>query len=102
MADYTLTSLVAPPGVAGDYNNNGTVDAADYVLWRKGNPLQNEVADPGIVSAADYTEWRARFGNSSGAGSALGGSLVPEPTGVVLALFGLAVGCLGRRFERCG
>ena len=53
----------------GDYNNNGTVDAADYVLWRKGGPLQNEVDTPGVVNAADYTAWRARFGNS-GSGAA--------------------------------
>ena len=30
----------APVGVTGDYNGNGTVDAADYVLWRNGGPLQ--------------------------------------------------------------
>ena len=46
------------PGLEGDYNNNGTVDAADYVLWRNGGPLQNEVDTPGTVNAADYTEWR--------------------------------------------
>src|SRR4051794_3444149 len=32
-------------GVQGDFNNNGTVDAADYVLWRNGGPLANEVTD---------------------------------------------------------
>ena len=36
--------LPAPPGVPGDYNDNGIVDAADYVLWRNGGPLENEVA----------------------------------------------------------
>src|SRR6476661_7815943 len=25
-----------------DYDNNGIVDAGDYVLWRKGGPLQND------------------------------------------------------------
>jgi hypothetical protein len=24
-----------PPAVFGDYNHNGLVDAADYVVWRK-------------------------------------------------------------------
>ena len=47
----------------GDYNGNGSVDAGDYVLWRKGGPLQNEVDNPGTVNAADYTAWRARYGN---------------------------------------
>jgi hypothetical protein len=52
---------------AGDYNGNGTVDAADYVLWRNGGPLQNEVVDvtPGEVTPEDYDAWRARFGNTS-------------------------------------
>ena len=76
------------PGIAGDYNNNGVVDGADYVLWRNNGPLMNEVADPGTVSAADYTEWRARFGNTSGSGSFVG-STVPEPASLVLLLFGV-------------
>ena len=29
--------LVGETTISGDYNNNGTVDAADYVVWRK-NP----------------------------------------------------------------
>jgi hypothetical protein len=76
-------------GVPGDYNNNGTVDAADYVLWRNGGPLANEVDTPGTVNAADYTAWRARFGNSSGSGNAFGAA-VPEPAGVLLLIVGLA------------
>ena len=61
-----------PAPVAGDYNGNGKVDAADYVLWRNGGPLANEVDTPGTVNAADYTEWRARFGNPPGSGSGAG------------------------------
>ena len=36
----------APPGLAGDFNNDGKVDAGDYATWRKnsGNAsLPNEV-----------------------------------------------------------
>jgi hypothetical protein len=71
---------ITPPGVLGDYNNNGVVDAADYVLWRKGGPLQNESDTPGTVNGADYTYWQSRFGATSGSGSSLGGASVPEPT----------------------
>jgi hypothetical protein len=80
----------APPAVSGDYNGNGSVDAADYVLWRDGGALLNEVADPGTVSPADYTEWRARFGGTGPVPS--GGALnaVPEPASALLILFGLA------------
>ena len=81
-----------PHAVPGDYNGNGVVDMADYVLWRNGGPLQNEVADPGTISPADYTEWRARFGNTSGSGSGLGAANVPEPTGMMLLLVSAVFG----------
>ena len=101
-AQVTWNTSGTAPGVAGDYNNNGVVDAADYVLWRKGAPLQNEVATIGSATPEDYTEWCARFGNTSGSGSGalLGnGQNVPEP-----AAFGLlsivAVICLAGRADR--
>jgi hypothetical protein len=91
--DNLVVTDVVPAGVAGDYNNNGTVDAADYVIWRNGGPLQNEVAGttPGSVTAEDYTAWRARFGNNSGAGSLAGGA-VPEPASMLLLVLG--AGCV--------
>jgi hypothetical protein len=46
-----------------DYNGNGIVDGADYVLWRKGGPLQND-ATPADVGPDDYALWRLRFGAS--------------------------------------
>ena len=79
-------SVIQPPGVDGDYNNNGVVDAGDYVLWSKGGPLANEVDTPGTVNAADYTEWRARFGNPPGSG--VSQVAIPEP--VCLTLLGVA------------
>jgi hypothetical protein len=87
----TLDCTPNPPGLAGDYNDNGTVDAADYVVWRKnlnGTSLPNETASPGFVDMADYTEWRAHFGNSS-PGPAAGGA-VPEPTSLLLMLAAIA------------
>jgi hypothetical protein len=103
--DFYIRSLEisgpAPAGVPGDYNNNQIVDAADYVVWRKGGPLQNEVpgVTPGATTAEDYAPWRARFGNTSGAGSGLVTSAVPEPGTFVYfaaAAVGLAVAGLGR------
>jgi hypothetical protein len=95
--DFILEMDVDTPGVSGDYNGNGQVDAADYVLWRKGGPLANEVDAPGTVNGADYTAWRARFGNS-GSGNRLGVSdaanaTAPEPTTRVLLLTIAAAGC---------
>jgi hypothetical protein len=86
--------LFVPVGVAGDYNNNGVVDAADYVLWKNGGPLQNEVASIGTNDAADYDAWRARFGNTTGSGSAAG---VPEPGALgLLIVAGVVAGWVRR------
>lgn len=86
----TFTLRQQPIAVLGDYNGNGTVDVADYVLWRNGGPLLNEVDTPGTVNAADYTAWRARFGNSAGSGSgARANAAVPEPAIHVLLLVGI-------------
>jgi hypothetical protein len=78
-------------GVPGDYNGNGAVDAADYVLWRKNlgtnTQLQNEVAGttPGQVTQEDYDAWRVRFGNTSG--NDLGVAAVPEPATIIVLSF---------------
>jgi hypothetical protein len=94
----------APTAVAGDYNENGVVDAADYVLWRNrlgAGSLPNEGGvSPGMVDAADYNFWRSRFGATSGAGAgaALGGATVPEPvTWGLMVLAVCAVGFFPRR-----
>jgi hypothetical protein len=57
----TVTDLLE---VLPDYNGNGVVDAADYVLWRNGGPLQNDLT-PG-VQPDDYNVWRAHFGRTVG------------------------------------
>jgi hypothetical protein len=97
----------APVGVPGDYNNNGIVDGADYVVWRKhlGQTfqLQNEVSGTtaGTVTPEDYTAWRTRFGNTSGSGSSLlGGSQVPEPASIVLLGIVAVAASVGSRSRR--
>ncbi|HEY3393985.1 MAG TPA: hypothetical protein VGK58_14830, partial [Lacipirellulaceae bacterium] len=102
-SQVTLT-LGGTVGVPGDYNQNGIVDAADYVIWRKKvgpGSLQNEGGvSPGVVDAADYNFWRSRFGATSGAGAVLDGSAVPEPIGLLLfacGLTGLMIGFARRQ-----
>jgi hypothetical protein len=96
--EYIRVVLPAPPGVAGDYNNNGTVDAADFVLWRNGGPLQNESASPGTIDQADYEAWRASFGAMAGGGSAgQAAAAVPEPAAWLLSVVACALMCAGRR-----
>jgi hypothetical protein len=98
LLDMITVHLLETLGVPGDYNSNGTVDAADYVLWRKGGSLANEIDTPGTVNDADYTEWRARFGNGGG-GSGLA-SAVPEPCSWVLLMSVLMMGACRARFGR--
>ena len=65
---------VVPPVLAGDYNNNNVVDAADYVLWRENNGTNNTLPnDPigGTIDVDQYNQWKANFGKTPGAGSAL-------------------------------
>jgi hypothetical protein len=91
--------------LVGDYNNNGLVDAADYVAWRR-TLGQSVTAGTGAdgngdgqITQADYDVWRANFGQSAGSGATLGaGAAVPEPATMVLALVGWgAIGVRGAR-----
>jgi hypothetical protein len=82
-------------GLLGDYNNSGTVDAADYVIWRNGGPLQNEGASPGEIDQEDYNFWRSRFGMGAGLGAA-GTTAVPEPSTSSISAF-----CLMLILARC-
>jgi hypothetical protein len=81
----------------GDYNNSGSVDAADFVAWRNRlgpNSLINDGnITPGVVDAADYAFWRSRFGGAAtgaSSGSGLATSNIPEPTTPMLLMFAMA------------
>jgi hypothetical protein len=94
-------------GLAGDFNGDGVVDAADYTTWRDhlgssfnlhGNGDETG-GSAGLVDQADYTLWKANFGHTgSGSGAGLGQRAVPEPGSLVLALLAVvslaAVRCL--------
>lgn len=69
----------------GDFNGDGDVDAADYLVWRK----------TGISGQQGYLDWRANFGQSTG-GGALSNESVPEPTNVLLLLLAIACGAAAR------
>jgi hypothetical protein len=78
----------AAPGVSGDYNDDGKVDAADYVVWRKNDGTTNMLPnDPhgGTIGQNQYITWRDNFGMMNGAGSA-GWAAVPEPASMMLVV----------------
>jgi hypothetical protein len=79
--DFSIGTSLAP-GIAGDYNNNGIVDAGDYIIWRKklnqSVVIPNDIT-PGTVVSQDHTEWKNRFGKTSSEFGAGAGTSVPEP-----------------------
>jgi fibronectin-binding autotransporter adhesin len=92
---------LTPAGLPGDFNNDGKVDAGDYVTWRK-----NEVANAALPNdggagdqATRFTLWRTNFGNPAGAGAGggLGIHTVPEPGTLLLAVTGALLAWAGRR-----
>lgn len=91
--------------VLGDYNHNGTVDAADYTVWRNsfgqvGTGLDADGNGNDEIDEGDYAVWKMHFGESSGGGSAAKASAaVPEPTAAVLIFWG-AIAICGRRARR--
>lgn len=92
---YMTIEYVAP--IAGDYNGDGVVDAADYTVWRDSfGSASNLVADGdgnGIVGQPDYLIWRDNFGQGAQAASS---NLVPEPSTMLLLL----LTCLALRNPR--
>ncbi len=71
------------PGVPGDFNDNGTVDAADYVVWRNGDSPDD--------TQAGYDMWRAHFGQSTASASGTSSNTaVPEPSAIMLLIIALA------------
>jgi len=95
--NVTLGAMI---GLPGDYNQNGVVDAADYVVWRK-NP-------GGIYSPGHYDIWRAHFGQTAGSGAlaAIRGPqsnldrAIPEPA--ILALLVIGGALLAAPMRRAG
>jgi hypothetical protein len=97
----TLSNFVHMDRLPGDYDADGVVDSADYVVWRKalGQTGSNLPADGDgnhQVDDNDYEVWRAHFGQAAG-DHFLGGMNVPEP-GTATTVLLLVLVRLGRRY----
>lgn len=100
--------------VAGDFNLDGTVNGADYIVWRKSGSvgsgarfMQGDADFDGDVDSADLAQWRANFGFSRqplspGSGSGVALTAVPEPAATLLvALAGIVTSTFPRRNRNC-
>jgi hypothetical protein len=87
------------PALPGDFNNDSTVDAADYIVWRNGLGT--------TYTQSDYNTWRANFGHSAAGAVAVadsfanvGSANIPEPTGVALLASASITGLLCQKRHR--
>ena len=84
--------------LAGDYNRDGAVDAADYVVWRRA--MQGDInlaadgSHNGVIDRADYDVWRIHFGSTASPAYV---EVAPEPTSCSLILIAAITCRLARR-----
>jgi endoglucanase len=94
------------PDPPGDFNRDGTVDAADYVVWRhtlgQYVPLGSGADGDrdGLIDDDDYSFWTTNFGATFGSGArAQSATTVPEPSAASMMSFAaLAIVVAQRRF----
>jgi T5SS/PEP-CTERM-associated repeat protein len=88
--DGILKVLAA--ALVGDYNADGRVDVADYVVWRdsvgqRGIGLPADGNGDATIDELDYDLWRARFGaTAASASAATSHAAVPEPPAAIMLL----------------
>ena len=89
---FRIARLVQVEVLEGDYNGDGTVDAADYTVWRDNLGLSDAALNgngtgdaSGLVVQADYTLWVSNFGQSAASTA----TSVPEPASLALLCLGV-------------
>jgi len=86
-------------GVLGDYNLDGTVNAADYTVWQDTRGSTSNLAADGdgngAIELADYDVWKTNFGYTAGSGSS-SNAAVPEPISLLLLIGLTAFGMIHR------
>jgi hypothetical protein len=93
--------------LAGDYNLDGAVDAADDALWRQSEgsttDLRADGNGDGRVDQADHDVWKAHFGRTgfvSVSHPVMNHRIVWKPVLVVLLCGGIAMCIIRRMFNR--
>jgi hypothetical protein len=94
--NYSNNAVTLTAFTSGDFNKNGVVDTADYVVWRQNNGSQTE-----------YNAWRNNFGrNVSMAAASFSGSAtstaVPEPASQILLALSVMLTLVSELFGAFG
>ena len=102
MVTYLRANGYLPSPNDADFNNDGTVDGADLLIWQQGlgnsgaaatGTTGNANADT-VVDGADLAVWASKFGGPPATAAA---GAVPEPTTAILLASLAAVGLVRRR-----
>jgi hypothetical protein len=88
-----LAAVSPAPTNNSDFDNDGDVDGADFVVWQKGQGLTGQTSKAngdangdGLVNGGDLGVWKAHFG---GTPSSAAVSAVPEPAAFSLLVLGV-------------
>jgi uncharacterized sulfatase len=92
---YETNLLFSTSALVGDFNHDGTVDAADYVVWRKS----------GLHEEQGYEDWRGNLGKSTpgfglAAASELSGQVPEPPIWIMMAIGAILIPLRGRNMVR--
>jgi hypothetical protein len=94
----------AATAIPGDFDLDGDVDGADFVVWQTNFPtasgaelITGDADLDGDVDGADFVAWQTHFPTTPAAAA------VPEPAGFWLIVGGFAISAtrLRRQFVRC-
>ena len=82
----TATYTLAPGGLPGDFNSDGSVDGLDFLVWQRGFGT--------LYDSSDLTDWQDNYGMTSLTGNS---ASVPEPSTLLLVSAGIGLVLTNRR-----
>jgi hypothetical protein len=94
-AFISFADPISPVSSAGDFDEDGDVDGADFLVWQQnsgatGDDLPADGNRNGVVDLADLELWRHNFSPNSGSPPAAS-EPAPEPAGSTLLLTSIAL-----------